>query len=186
MWPCPRPANTPDVGVSPRGGCSNGEEGGGEAGGSPARRRRGDDPAGTLTRRSTVGRGWTEDSGARDAQVRYREGMKWRVGEPAWWGVGIVLAGILAFAVAGEGRVNASLVAATLVVLLWYTVETRRLRMAQEHEIAQGRLVAELREHPWLEASTLRPEIRTPQREGAPHELVLYLPVTNKVRGPRR
>src|SRR5262249_18303471 len=34
-WPCPRPANTPDVGVSPRGGCSNGEEGGGEAGGSP-------------------------------------------------------------------------------------------------------------------------------------------------------
>src|SRR5262249_35649966 len=34
VWPCPRPANTPDVGVSPRGGCSNGEEGGGEAGGS--------------------------------------------------------------------------------------------------------------------------------------------------------
>src|SRR5262245_45760000 len=34
-WTCPRPANTPDVGVSPRGGCSDAEEGGGRASGSP-------------------------------------------------------------------------------------------------------------------------------------------------------
>ena len=26
LWSCPRPADTSDVGVSPRGGCSNGEE----------------------------------------------------------------------------------------------------------------------------------------------------------------
>src|SRR5262249_5293798 len=31
-WTCPRPANTPDVGVSPRGGCSNAEAGGGGPG----------------------------------------------------------------------------------------------------------------------------------------------------------
>ncbi len=32
LWSCPRPANTSDVGVSPRGGCSNGEAGGGDEG----------------------------------------------------------------------------------------------------------------------------------------------------------
>src|SRR5262245_24881508 len=31
-WTCPRRADTPDVGVSPRGGSPNGEEGGGERG----------------------------------------------------------------------------------------------------------------------------------------------------------
>src|SRR5262249_62329666 len=34
-WTCPRPANTPDVGVSPRGGCSDAEEGGGQGSESP-------------------------------------------------------------------------------------------------------------------------------------------------------
>jgi putative transposase len=29
IWTCPRPANTSDVGVSSRGGCSDAEEGGG-------------------------------------------------------------------------------------------------------------------------------------------------------------
>src|SRR5262249_59510471 len=31
-WTCPRPVDTPDVGVSPRGGSPNGEAGGGERG----------------------------------------------------------------------------------------------------------------------------------------------------------
>jgi hypothetical protein len=34
-WTCPRPANTSDVGVSPRGGCSDAEEGGGQGRESP-------------------------------------------------------------------------------------------------------------------------------------------------------
>src|SRR5215813_7798924 len=35
-WTCPRRTNTPDVGVSPRGGCSDAEEGGGQGSESPA------------------------------------------------------------------------------------------------------------------------------------------------------
>ena len=35
LWTCPRPVDTPDVGVSPRGGSPNGEAGGGEGPGGP-------------------------------------------------------------------------------------------------------------------------------------------------------
>src|SRR5215510_8185055 len=35
FWTCPRPVDTPDVGVSPRGGSPNGEAGGGKAPGGP-------------------------------------------------------------------------------------------------------------------------------------------------------
>ena len=34
-WTCPQPADTSDVGVSPRGGCSNGEENGEGTGAAP-------------------------------------------------------------------------------------------------------------------------------------------------------
>ena len=83
-------------------------------------------------------------------------------------------------------RVSAALVAATLVAILWYTLETRRARISQDDANATALLAEELRTHPWLEATGLKPEIRRPEREGKPPDLVLYLPVINRGMAPAR
>jgi hypothetical protein len=107
--------------------------------------------------------------------------------ESSLWLAGVVAAGLICLWAGDQnGRVSAALVAATLVAILWYTAETRRTRISQDEAKASALLAEELRAHPWLEATTLRPDIRRPGREGQPPEIVLYLPVINRGIAPAR
>jgi hypothetical protein len=77
----------------------------------------------------------------------------------------------------GSG-VSAGLVAATLVAIVWYSWETRRLVDMQQAS-------SDIDKHPWLSATTLKPES---QSEGGDHFIFggfrLWLPVTNVGRTP--
>src|SRR5262245_158055 len=108
--------------------------------------------------------------------------MSWiRRKEPFLWILAIVVAAAVAFSAGDPGaRVNGGLVAATLMAILWYTFETRRMRISQDEAKAAAQLADELRSHPWLEATTLKPQIKTFDQEGKPSELELYLPAINR------
>jgi hypothetical protein len=97
-------------------------------------------------------------------------------------GCGLIAGG--ATAAAGPGQsvlasgLSAGLLAATLVAIIWYSWETRRL--VDSHESG-----AELDKHPWLSSTTLKPE---EQPEGADPFLCggfrLWLPIQNVGRTP--
>jgi hypothetical protein len=65
---------------------------------------------------------------------------------------------------------NAALVS-TLVALVWYTFETRGLRLQQEFD-------SEIRNHPWLKGSDLRPNW-VKDHGGMLGRDIVYLPITN-------
>jgi hypothetical protein len=97
----------------------------------------------------------------------------------AWiWIVSIVVGALILGAISLArtqlaGAINAAVVMATFLAVLWYAIETRELVEGQER-------ATELDRHPWLEATNLRPERIAPPSEGRPlGGFQIWLPITN-------
>ena len=85
-------------------------------------------------------------------------------------GVGTFLMGLWLQATTLNVLNNAALVS-TLVALIWYTFETRGLRLQQEFD-------SEIRNHPWLKGSDLSVKWDKDQG-GIIGRDTIYLPITN-------
>lgn len=74
--------------------------------------------------------------------------------------------------------INAGLLAATFIAILWYSWETRRLLDSQQES-------AEIMRHPWLSSTTLNVEEVTPRPSEAPYgRLVFRLRIDNQGQTP--
>lgn len=120
--------------------------------------------------------------------------MTWRAPyfDPYWWILILLSAGVASAVLAGIATdparptlsawatgLNAGLLAATLVAIVWYSLRTHRLVDLQRDVAAVGN-------HPWLSAMYLTPRDLL-QDEKAPfgrHEAIL--PITNTGRTPAR
>lgn len=92
----------------------------------------------------------------------------------AGFGAGFAAPGVSAWA----SGINAGLLAATFVAILWYSWETRRLLDSQQE-------AAEIMRHPWLSATTLNAVEVTPPPDEAPYErLVFRLRIDNQGQTP--
>ena len=67
---------------------------------------------------------------------------------------------------------NGAALVSTFVAVVWYTVETRVLRLQQEFD-------SEIRNHPWLKGSNLKIDRVEDENAGMFGRDVIYLPVTN-------
>jgi hypothetical protein len=93
----------------------------------------------------------------------------------------VIGSGILTFLIVSWVRrptldaLNAAALVSTLVAVVWYTVETRALRLQQEFD-------SEIRNHPWLQASNLKVDRVDPVQNpdvGLCGRDAVYLPVAN-------
>src|SRR6266508_4125616 len=93
----------------------------------------------------------------------------------------VIGSGILTFLIVSSiqkttlDTLNAAALVSTLVAVVWYTVETRALRLQQEFD-------NEIRNHPWLKGSNLKVDKIDPvsgESGGICGGDVIYLPVTN-------
>jgi hypothetical protein len=93
----------------------------------------------------------------------------------------VIGSGFLTFLIASRVQkttldtLNAAALISTLVAVVWYTVETRALRLQQEFD-------NEIRNHPWLKASNLKVDTIDPvsgEAGGICGGDVIYLPVAN-------
>jgi hypothetical protein len=79
--------------------------------------------------------------------------------------------GLLCSKLAGPLSIAAT--TATFIAVLWYAIETRRLVLGQERTV-------EISRHPWLEATTLKPEVRRSGDWEFPLDgYHVWLPITN-------
>lgn len=67
---------------------------------------------------------------------------------------------------------NAAALVSTLVALVWYTLETRGLRLQQEFD-------SEIRHHPWLKGTDLKIDRGEGDDIGLFGRDIVYLPITN-------
>jgi len=98
------------------------------------------------------------------------------------WPLSLVVGfGILTFLIVSAvlkptlDALNAAALMSTLVAVVWYTIETRALRLQQEFD-------NEIRNHPWLKATNLKVDKLDPlsdQGAGICGGDAVYLPVTN-------
>lgn len=109
---------------------------------------------------------------------RWRE-LLVRAGVPALWIAGTVAAFVVTLLAQKRPDLQAPAVAATGVILLWYTVETRGLRLEQVRSRKQQDAENELRSHPWLRATGLKPDWKANEGPGLLGRWVVYLPITN-------
>ena len=113
-------------------------------------------------------------------RARWREVVKASL-HPALWIVGAMAVFIATSTLARKGwDLQTPVVAATAVILLWYTVETRGLRLEQGRLRKQQDADNELRNHPWLRATDLKPDWKAADKEtGLFGRWTVYLPITN-------
>ena len=95
-------------------------------------------------------------------RARWREVVQASL-QPALWIVGAMAVFIAAFLARKD--LQTPVVAATAVILLWYTVETRGLRLEQRRLRKQQDADNELRNHPWLRATDLKPDWKADKEE---------------------
>ena len=95
------------------------------------------------------------------------------------WGFGVVCFGVVALLVAVVRpnigtALSVGLLAATLMAILWYTIETRSLRLQQQWD-------SEIHNHPWLKGSDLdvNQDEPTARFMGIVASETIYLPVKN-------
>lgn len=103
---------------------------------------------------------------------------------PALWMVVAMGAFVVAFLARKEWDLQTPVVAATGIILLWYTVEARGLRLEQEQLRKQQDADNELRNHPWLRATDLKPDWKAGPETGLCGRWTVYLPITNMGTSP--
>jgi len=108
----------------------------------------------------------------------WRDVVGQRLG-PALWVLGAVAAFVITLLARKAGDLQSPVVAATAVILLWYTAETHGLRLEQERLRKQQDADNELRNHPWLRATDLKPDWKASEETGLFGRWTVYLPITN-------